>query len=82
MESNKISTAPDLTDDDFEDFTDGDSVYEMQLMMQCDPLDEVSDAPPVQLLRKQFDFCEECYTKFSADPLGLDRVSHRRFSAN
>ena len=79
MESNKVPASTELTDDDFED----DSVHEMQLMMQGAFEDaEALESQPVRLLRREFDFCEECYTKFSTDPLGLDRMTRRRFSTN
>jgi hypothetical protein len=81
LESNRVSDGTPLTDDDFED--DSDSVEEMQLMLQRDRDDAGScGEPPVRLIRKQFDFCAECYARFAADPLGLERASLRRFSSN
>lgn len=85
METRAVAAATlGLTDDDFDDQSEHDSVHEMTLLLEGEAGDE-GDAPPpmpARLVCKDFDFCDDCYRRFAADPLGLERVSHRRFSAN
>lgn len=81
MESRKVEAASQqLTDDDLDDQSETDSVHEMTLLLESEFEKEEYASP--RLIRKDFDFCDDCYRRFSADPLGLERVSHRRFSAN
>ena len=83
MEAKKAETDAQLTDADFHDAAESDSVHEMTLLLEESPFDDgVADSQPLRLIRKDFDFCGNCYAKFASDPLGTERVSHRRFSPN
>ncbi len=83
MEAKKAEIKPELTNGDFHDAADSDSVREMTLLLQESSFDEeVAEPQPLRLIRKDFDFCGNCYAKFASDPLGTERVSHRRFSPN
>jgi hypothetical protein len=78
-----VAEPPELTDDDLDDQGECDSVHEMTLLLEGEfEKAEYSPPRPARLISKEFDFCNDCYRRFSADPLGLERVSHRRFSAN
>jgi len=79
METRRVAVSYDLTEGDLDDQCESDSIHEMTLLLETELGD---DEPPAALIRKDFDFCEGCYRRFAADPLGLERQSHRRFSAN
>lgn len=69
-----------LTDADFEAFADGDSVHELDLLLESES-GRPMDVPPA-LLKCELHFCDRCYRRYAADPAGRERAPRRRFSTN